>query len=239
MAVSEAKMAVLSADGCSDGTEMPTQVLQFPEGKNFRSEVTRARQSRSMALYACCFALATGLVTASARPSIEALALGLIVPGGGFLFWAGPGNPMQVLAIGLFAVSLLVFLVAVTIWFATGNVLLPLAVWLVAALCAAVSGVIGWGEAPVNIWPLAAQVVPLGVVSALGLAYGTAFFAGRRGLRRRAQLNAYLRSAEAKIGPAGEAPDPAGDELSREDLQLMRLLLDRALQPVEAFDGFE
>ena len=239
MAVSEAQMAVRCAGESSDESVLPKTGLQFPTARGLCGPVTRARQSRSLAIYSSVVVLAIGLITVSSRPSVEALALGLIVPGGGFLIWASPGNPMQVLAISFFAVSLLVFLVSVAIWFATGNILIPMVVWLAAGLAAAGSGAVGWVWASESTWQPALHVVPLSSVFVLGLAYGTAVYAGRRGLFRRARLNAYLSSPEAESVAAGKTHDPISDELSKEDLQLMRLLLDRALQPVEAFEGFQ
>jgi hypothetical protein len=59
---------------------------------------------------------------------------------------------------------------------------------------------------------------------------------GPGGRRRRQRRNEALAAAPRALPAPSEA---RRDELSEEDLQLMRLVLDRALQPVEAFEGFE
>lgn len=236
MAVADGRIVARRASGRSETPSMLKTASPFPDREGLWGPVTRSRLVRSMAVYACLYVLSAATITLSARPGLEAFALGLILPGGGFLAWAGPDTPIQILAIGLFFASFLMFLVAVVIWFATGNILAPIAVWLVAALAA---GFAGWGGTPQTPWAAAQQIVPFGALSAMGFAFGAACYVGRRGLRRRADLNAHLRLAEARIGPASGPPNPAGDELSEDDLRLMRLLLDRALQPVEAFEGFE
>ena len=128
------------------------------------------------------------------------------------------------------------FLASIAVWFATGNVVLPIAVWLMTALAA--SGFASLGGASGNPWPPAGPVVLSLAALALVSGLAAAFVAGCRGLRRRGRLNAYLRSAEMTGARTGVHLTPADDGLSREDLQLMRLLLDRALQPVDTFEGF-
>lgn len=237
-----ARGARARAGGGVDGAEpraTPQSPLPFPARRALCGPVTRARQARSAAIYGGAYASAIGMIAASARPDVLAFALGLIVPGGGFLLWAGPHNPMQELAIGLFAASHLAFLASVAIWFATGNVLLPIAVWLLAALGAAGCGATGWVGAGEGVWQSATHLVPLGAATAVALAWGLAVSAGRRGVRRRERLNVHLQSVEARRSLASPRSTPDGGELSPQDLQLMRLLLDRALQPVDAFEGFE
>src|SRR5712672_1450328 len=59
------------------------------------------------------------------------------------------------------------------------------------------------------------------------------------GAARRAEANRYLKTADvaAAIVVGGDAG--RSEELTPRDLKLMRFLLDRALQPVGNFDGFE
>ena len=238
MTVSDLRPDTRSVGASVDGKPLPSAVRGFPARTRLCGPVTRARQVRSLGLSVGIAVLAAGMIAAGTGPALEALGVGLVLPGGGFLVWAGPGNPMKILAIGLFAASLLVFLVSVAVWFATGNIVLPVAVWLAAALGAAGGGVFGWGETPGSTWPLAGQIVPVSAVSALLLVCAAASFHGRRGLRRRAALNGHLRSM-AMVDAGAKTPSGAADEaLSLEDLWLMRLLLDRALQPIETFDGF-
>jgi hypothetical protein len=153
-----------------------------------------------------------------ARPEISTFALGLTFPGLGFLAWSHSDWAVM-LCVG----SLAAFVVAVALWFATGNVLLPIAVWLGAAVAA--SGLANSGLAP------ALKFAPLGLLAALA---GGAIFVVLRshaGLARR-------RNLDIRVLALVE-PRPAHDEIALEHLQRLRLLLDRALQPVERFDGFE
>ncbi len=206
----------------------------FPARTGLWGPVTRARLVRSVSVYLGIFALAVATIAMSARPAVDALALGLILPGGGVLLWAGPGAPMPVLAIALFAGSLLVFAMAIAIWFATGNVLLPIAAWLGLAVAAA-----AWDGPPEGAWQGAAFLVPSSALSGLVLAWLGSCLAARHGVRRRARLNAFLGSSQPVQISMPDPSDCGDGELSREDLRLLRLVLDRALQPVGAFEGFE
>ena len=93
----------------------------------------RRRTAQTTLLYAGLLVLAIGLVLASSRPDVQALALGVAIPGGGFLAQATP------LGVSLFAASAVTFVVALGLWFATGNVVLPVIVWLGSAIVAAVT----------------------------------------------------------------------------------------------------
>jgi hypothetical protein len=179
--------------------------------------------------YAGVLALATVVVHASTRPAIDALALGLAFPGAGFLAWTVPAGSPSALALALCAGSAVLFLMALVLWFATGNVLLPGIVWIGAAVAAC--GLLAPRPAslatppPLFAWIPAALLV--GLVSTAGLAALVAD-------RRRARLDATTQSA----APPAE-PQPPRSEIGIDDLRRLRLLLDRALQPVERFDGFE
>ncbi|MEO1456694.1 MAG: hypothetical protein AAFV49_03885 [Pseudomonadota bacterium] len=125
--------------------------------------------------------------------------------------------------------SLFAFALSLALWFATGNVLAPPIVWIGAAVWAGVM-------APAaETSPVAPWVGTVGLLSAVALiAWG----------RARARPAAYLSPtrkqprAEAMTARPVSQPWHAG-ELSIADLRLMRLILDRALQPVQAFDGFD
>jgi hypothetical protein len=156
-----------------------------------------------------------------------------MVPGGGFLAWADPGNPHAPWAVGLSAAAVVIFVAALAIWFATGNVLLPVAAWFGTALAAAAARSLLVNQHDVDAWPAAIDWIPLGLVLLLVSASGTAVAAHYRDLRIRKRLGERLaRAAPATVGPVRA-------EIDSRQLQQMRLLLDRALQPVERFDGFE
>jgi hypothetical protein len=70
-------------------------------------------------------------VIAGLSPRWRAAGLGLFAPGAGFLY------PDQLVPLVYAVISVTVFYVAFVIWFATGNVLAPIAVWLGSAGLAA------------------------------------------------------------------------------------------------------
>ncbi len=193
--------------------------------------VTCRRLARTAAVYGSLLALAVGLGAVSEHPAVQAFAVGLTAPGAGFLVWAGADSPTQMLAMGLSGASFAAFLVAVVLWFATGNAILPVILWLGAALAAAGGPAFGLSSAPDSQWAGAVTTVPLAAELALVL-IGTApvvlHLTGGRAADRSSNVRA-----------APQRHPPGKDELSPEDLQLMRLIYDRALQPVDAFDGFE
>ena len=189
-----------------------------------------SRSSRAQLTTALCIGLvvATGLVLATNARTVADLAfgLGLMAPGAGFVapvLTSGAGHPMA-LALTLAAAS--TFVVALLLWFGTGNVLAPPAAWLGAA------GLAAWrsGYAPPTIWPVpqtiilvTATIMPLILSAAVALARGG--------------VCPTRTNAEVQLRPLVAAPQVG--ELDLPTLQLQRLLLDRALQPVEAFEGFE
>jgi hypothetical protein len=149
--------------------------------------------------------------------------LGLVFPGAGFLNWAT--GDQAVLALALFTSSLFALAISLVLWLATGNLLAPIAAWGIAAWLAAEPTLLGFNGADVaGPWPLA--IGP--AVSAL-LLTACQHHAGRRPPPAPLPVvptDVTLRSDQV-------------DEMPLEDLKRMQLLLDRALQPVDRFDGFE
>ena len=171
----------------------------------------------------CLLSLALGAQLAGHES--RAFALGLALPGAGFLHWAVPGQ-CHVALVAL-ATVLLLFAVAVIAWFATGNVLLPPLVWLGAA-----------GAAANPAWfALRADVVaPLWAVT-LPLALAPAGVMLIVAMQWRQRVIGVARKPALPLPPALPVVGP--DEIALDDLKRLRLLLDRALQPVNRFDGFE
>lgn len=153
---------------------------------------------------------------------LVAVALGIIVPGAGFLQWAA--GDQLLFAVGWVLAGLALFFAALILWFATGNLVAPIATW---ALLAAAS-------ARPELFALDSGQVSAGWQFALAPALAAT--AGILGWRKpqKAQARVIVPRATRVAAPA-----PDGDELSIETLQRLRVLLDRALQPVERFDGFE
>jgi hypothetical protein len=185
----------------------------------------RRRQGWSLALYGAVVAVGTvGGQLAPPESAARAGFLGLVLPGLGFLNWSF--GDQSWIAVGWMAASLLAFALSLLIWFGTGNVLAPLAAWGAAALVAIHPDWVALEVVPVaSGWPFSIGPV---LWAAAGLVWTGS---GRSSLPPAPAARAIDRSwIPARDGP---------DELSFEDLQRHRLLLDRALQPVEDFEGFE
>jgi hypothetical protein len=154
-------------------------------------------------------------------PEHKAMALGLSFPGAGFLSWAEPHQSW--LALTLFASALLAFCISLIIWFATGNILLPPSVWLASAWLASQPqwfGLTATASAPPGL-----SLVP---------ACWFVLFASLHGFGRKG-----LPHTEAAPDVERGSTITQRGEISLENLQRLRLLLDRALQPVNDFNGFE
>jgi hypothetical protein len=188
---------------------------------------TRALLLRSLCLYVLLFL--TGLALALLTPW-PALGLGLIFPGGGFVHWVAGDGWHYIIHLLLPAIAFAAFMASLLLWFATGNALAPPVTWLALAVTASLMH-------HQQSWADAKYVVPCFAVVFLGLT--TLVF------KLRLMLGAKLRgSLPAKINvelPRLERSRRTSrefNELSLEQLQLFRTLFDRALQPIEKFDGF-
>ncbi len=191
--------------------------------------VTRARLERMIGGYAVLAGLGAVLqLVSDAR--VHAFGLGLAMPGAGFLTWAGTGEPAPLMAMAMAAVCFASFGVALILWFGTGNIVLPPVLWLASAMGAAAAGPWlggGTGHDPaIGALPLAmsfAGLIALALVRAQPM--------------RPAELPPMRAQTQRPLAVAG--PKGQIGELDIDALRLKRLLLDRALQPVDAFDGFE
>lgn len=176
------------------------------------------RQRRVLGMYAGLVAALTIASVAVPSALVPAL-LGLMFPGAGFLHWAA-GDQLA-LAVVLFLGGLGLFMTALVLWFATGNVIAPLLTWVILAALSSTPDLFALSSTEVaSGWPL--LFAPL-VTAGLGFAL--------------------LRPSKPAHAPSitalPELKNSDATELSLEDLQRLRLLLDRALQPAEKFDGFE
>lgn len=191
-----------------------------------RLPVHSARQARALLIYAILAIVAEAIgLSGLCSDKTNAALLGLTFPGSGFLHWVSGGQAM--FALGLFAGAISLFGLALLLWFATGNVLAPIMAWLGLAVLAAYPGLFDLAAAPggSGYWPwLLAPTVLL--LTAIGWCC-----AGTGAARTKTPAVPCFTST-----PRVEA---TMYELSHEDGKRLRLLLDRALQPVERFDGFE
>jgi len=229
-------------------------LLPIPADKSLAGPVTRARWWRTALVYLFVFALGSTLAWGP-DPRWASLGLGLVVPGGGFLLHAGTGLASTALHVGLFAGTLLLFVVALFLWVATGNLVAPMLVWLGTALGAAAMDHWSGGASFIAmatlcrsgtltataLWSDARLWLPSGL---LVLAGACAFAMRRRLLWLRAErerINAYLAQGRAAVVAAVEPASglPRVEPLAEADLPLWRFLLDRALQPVAEFQGYD
>jgi len=205
----------------------------IPDRDTPNGPITNARLRRSAVLYGALFLVGVAVAVFARSPRLEAFGLGLIVPGGGFLVYAAGGAVSIVEHVGLAMLSVALFLLALFAWFGSGNILAPIGIWLGSALGAA-------AMRHDETWsPANAFVVGLVVV---GVAAG--LFFRRRNLgaarARRERRNRFLAASRAVATPRDPATSlPVVEELSLEDLAAMRFLLDRGLQPVSDFNGFD
>jgi hypothetical protein len=196
----------------------------LPSCKRIFGVVTQARILRLCGFYLLVVLLGSALLFLTPQAYWQTLGLGLMLPGGGFL-----ANYDLLAALLSFAL----FITALGVWFGTGNVIAPPLVWLISALWAAsinhgtiknhaitmIYSVIGW------LW--------ISIISLILCRFLMAH-------RQRSLDNAYLISQQNQLGKiftATLADNPP--EMSLEELQRLRFALDRALQPVAEFNGFE
>jgi Linalool dehydratase/isomerase len=205
--------------------------LPLPDRRHLCGPITRRHIVRLCVLYFGIFSLGTILASVGS-PAWQVFGLGLIVPGGGFLAFATMG--WQAIAhLAMAALAFACFVAALFAWFATGNVLAPPLVWLLAAALAAVM--------EHEIQPAVMWHIPAAAGALMALAFVIVLLRRRGARRRRQEANKYL--AEAGRGIALELraaqESTIGGEFTKHDLKLLRFVLDRALQPLQNYDGFE
>ena len=206
----------------------PEGIARFPERDFVWGPATRFRLIRSGLAYLAITALGLTIAWFASAPAWQAFGLGLILPGGGFLQWAA-GDGLSVALHGAAALmAFAVFGASLGLWFATGNAIAPPLIWLLLALiAAAMNHAQVWSGAMLAVPLLAGAVILVLTIAAYGL--------GKYGLHQRLAVN---RTLMGVAFPASAAP-AAALELAPDDLALLRLLYDRALQPLDRFDGFD
>lgn len=201
--------------------------------------VTASRLLRLLAGYLAVLALGAGLLHAPASDGWHVFGMGLMLPGAGFLAHADlcttAGMGHTFLALG----ACVLFGLSVLLWFATGNIVAPPLAWIGTALWAAC---MEHGPISPHVADVAHTVARAAVL--LPLLAWPAWMAFVH--RQRRQDNAYLRRIQPRQGQIFTARPPAVStlasaplEMSLPHLQRLRFALDRALQPVANFDGFE
>ncbi|WP_183093134.1 linalool dehydratase/isomerase domain-containing protein [Nocardioides stalactiti] len=194
---------------------LPTHTRALPP-------VTARRQRRAILTYGALWALGAlpGLLDLGA--AWTAAGLGLALPGGGLL-WGG--HPVLAVA------AVLVLVLSVFTWWATGPTVLPPLVWL---------GTAGLGAALADPGSSAAQTAALVAGPALVVAAAVVHrFRHARQVRAGARLNERLAEVDFVItGPPGLDVRVPVAEHTEADLAHLRYGLDLALQPLDSFEGF-
>lgn len=215
------------------GLKMQAAMALLPGRDSLCGPVTQLRILRLALLYSDIFLIGIGIACASTSARWQAFAFGLMLPGGGFLAHAGFADMHGLMHLGAALCAAALFGAALIAWFATGNVLAPPLIWLIAALLAASMdhGAIRAGGIML-IASVQATVVAGTIILSLS--------SRRQGMAQRQTANAYLATAGCSMATQFrcQAGEPA-PEFTPQELKLMRFLLDRALQPVPAFAGFE
>lgn len=211
----------------------PAAITPLPPHERLFGPVTQARLARLCLSYLLLLACGSALLRFADDDALRIAGMGLVLPGGGFLAHADICSRSGVshAAIALLVIGL--FLGSLVLWFGTGNLLAPPSVWLASAIAAGAMG--HGGIRPAAVAFLFSLVAALFGVSLLWL--GWRFVAARR---QRRLDNDYL-AAQAGAGASTFTGPCAGtqDEMSLEHLQRLRFALDRAMQPLAEFDGFE
>jgi len=188
--------------------------------------VTKRHLKRTLSAYLGCVLLGLLPVLVDAPGEWQAAGLGLWLPGAGFL---GVGGWAAL----LFPLTLVLFAVSAVAWFWAGMVVAPVIVWLGSA---SIAGLI----APEDISPLWHPAVGTLVLTA---ALAIRQRAGGKHHRDEATARARERFLPVSLAEvrarSSVRPDPSGRELSASQLESLRYVLDRALQPVNEFSGFD
>lgn len=200
---------------------------------------TRSRLVRTALIYTGLYGSGLLLVENVVAPGWRAFGLGLMLPGGGFLAYAA-GEPLQVyLHLALAAVSLLGFGFGLFLWFATGNVLAAPAIWLLAALAALAMDhpVVQGAPDRLDAFNLLPPVIAGLLAFGIALTIVKRILDRRAGRRNEVYVRAHRSAQKELLRSAAASTEPA--EMSERDLARLRFLLDRALQPLDRFDGFQ
>ncbi len=208
-------------------------VASLPPYTRIFGPVTTKKIFQLLKLYLLLVTAGSALLLVAHQAALQIFGLGLMVPGGGFLAHADICTGTGIGHIAAWLCSMSALALALLIWFGTGNVLLPPFVWLGSALWAASMdhGAIQPGVVH-NMYRMLALLAAAASLSMLAWF----MFAGRQ---RRID-NDYLVRQTVRLDTIFTAPSPRQKpEMSLEHLQRVRFALDRALQPLEEFCGFE
>jgi hypothetical protein len=211
-----------------------TDIAPLPPYQRLFGPVTQARIVRLFLLYAALLGAGSALLLLSPHAQWQILGMGLILPGGGFLAHAdlcSAGGIGHLLAA---ACGMAAFAFSLLVWFGTGNILAPPLVWLGMAVGAATMrhGALRPGTIAMVYTGLAVAL------AATALAMAARYLLARR---QRKIDNAFLAGQADRLAQvfSAAACEDSAPEMSLDHVQRLRFALDRALQPLDQFMGFE
>jgi hypothetical protein len=197
---------------------------RIPDAHRSVVALTRERRAAFVYIVLCMIGMLPTFLDAS--PAWRAAGLGLWFPGAGFLAIGPLGALATLLTLALFAIS-------VVCWFGAGMVIAPVFVWGLSLALAALT-------APGKAWVAAPYLV--GALTFAGVSWSRRRNAKRDAadLKTRAARNAFLPGAIEAFRRALVARPKADErEMTLKQVQLLRYALDRALQPIGEFNGFD
>jgi len=196
-----------------------TKLTPFNIKGRFGQSISNRATLRLSLIYMGLWGL--GLVLLTLSPT---LSLGLVIPGGGFAASAHP--------ILFITGTMLLFGAALFLWFATGNVLGPFVVWIAASLISL--GLGARAPSSASIYSIFA-IGPVVLTGLWALKYGLWQWRKVKLHKLNVELNEIRISVKLSEVPLNNEPR----ELSDKQMAQMRFFLDRALQPILEFEGFE
>lgn len=207
----------------------------IPEKKGLNGATTLSKMRTTAVGYFLLFGI--GLSLALFHTVFwKTFGLGLTLPGAGFLHFIGGSTGQIILYSFLFLFTLLLFGVGFFLWFGTGNILAPIVVWVGAAIIAGGNSTpIVFEQAPLTT----ATIVLLSLPLVLFFRNKTYQEEKASRLRRNKYLKAYNDTIATETPKATSKTDIPIHELSPTSLGIFRYLLDRALQPIPDFNGFD
>lgn len=198
--------------------------VEIPEAEHLAGPLSRARQRRFAAIVLSAQAAAVAAAAGDASPATTAFASGLGIPGGGFL---ATGQPVAA------AATIVLFALALLLWFGTGNMALPGLIWVGAAGLAA---------------RRAHQHGTRWESSALAVAAVTTLTAWQIRRHRKATLeaqraqaqaaNEFLKVADRPLSDATRPESYVAAPLDDEQLALTRRFVDLAFQDHDNWSGW-
>lgn len=216
------------------GPKLRAAVALIPQRQTLDGPISNARLRRTLLVYLLIAATGFALAFGAPSSSWQAFGLGLVLPGGGFtVLLAGGGWLIFGAVLGL-TFSVLLFAAGLFAWFGTGNNLAPPLVWLASAVAAAaLAPMQSWSGAP---WLLVAAVLALAL-----LTMNRRRLQQRVAVANRERRNIHLAKVAASLSSVTSRELVVEDvnEVPEEAAGFLRYLLDRALQPVGEFNGFD